>query len=768
MTSTSPRTLPIRVAPVPGEALDSWQEALAARLQATPGDLAAAMLPASARQPGKARPGSTIMLSDDEAAAIAAACQVSVPAIRDLTLARYDGIALQIDQQSGRVARNVLWGRATGSRFCPACLARTAGRWQLSWRLGWSFACLTHRRLLADACPQCSRMQRRQPHPLQLVPRPGTCGNAASHATGASPPRCSADLTTAPSLALTPGHPVLTAQQFIDDIISTGHANAGIYASRPQPAAAALADVRALAATALAAASPGDLAAVLPADIIAGYAAATAIPHARHGSAPTTSGIFPGTLAPASAAVTAAGVTAAVQALRHPDPHDAAAILRLIFRAEETGTWNRARPASPALHPVRLAALGRLAEPAAPAAAATARARQVPALFWATWTARLMPPLPGTTPQTRRRCLAAVFLTATTGENLTSATRELGNAITYASAAPLLMRLQRDPHWPAVLTALERLAGHLDHHGTPIEYQRRRHLDYSSLLPDPDWIQISRAAGTIPGRNARRTTARRWLFERLSTMPADLGPAAFAITTPEERARLAFLPARLTPDLVTSLDDYARNWLASHGISSEPATWQPPAFLLDDLDLPGPDPSRHQPGEIHELITRQQLSVRAAARHLGTTIDVIRAILDEHPAPPRPLTPGQARSAGRATAALRARLSPQDLDDLYNGRELSLQQLSHQLGTGKKVLSRLLAEYGIPPRSGPGRPPVAIDRDWLHQQYITSRRTLPDIAAELGISTTHLTRRAKDLGIPLRGRGTPSHAQSLRNPARQA
>jgi hypothetical protein len=51
--TAAPRTLPIRVAPVPGEALDSWHEALAARLQATLADLAAAMFPA--RRPG--RPG---------------------------------------------------------------------------------------------------------------------------------------------------------------------------------------------------------------------------------------------------------------------------------------------------------------------------------------------------------------------------------------------------------------------------------------------------------------------------------------------------------------------------------------------------------------------------------------------------------------------------------------------------------------------------------------------------------------------------------------
>ncbi|MFE1907623.1 TniQ family protein [Streptomyces gardneri] len=39
----------------------------------------------------------------------------------------------------------------------PHCLAETGGRWQLAWRLGWSFACTRHHILLADRCPACLR-----------------------------------------------------------------------------------------------------------------------------------------------------------------------------------------------------------------------------------------------------------------------------------------------------------------------------------------------------------------------------------------------------------------------------------------------------------------------------------------------------------------------------------------------------------------------------------------------------------------------------------
>ena len=79
---------------------------------------------------------------------------------------------------------------------------------------------------------------------------------------GVSPPRCGADLTAARTLGLAPGRPILAAQQFVNDIIAAGQAAAGIYEPSPQPAHAALADIRALAATILCASSPGNLAAV--------------------------------------------------------------------------------------------------------------------------------------------------------------------------------------------------------------------------------------------------------------------------------------------------------------------------------------------------------------------------------------------------------------------------------------------------------------------------------------------------------------------------
>ena len=254
---------------------------------------------------------------------------------------------------------------------------------------------------------------------------------------------------------------------------------------------------------------------------------------------------------------------------------------------------SRAHAASPALDAVRLTFLGRVAELSAvgdPSALANARARQTPALFWPAWTARLMPPLRGTSPQERRRCLSAVFLTVTARTSLTSATRMLGGAITYSSGAPILLRAERDPRWPASLAALTRLAAHLDQHGTPVDYQRRRLLGYDTLLPDTRWIQICRGTGAIPGQQSRALTARRWLFERISGTPADLAPAAFAVTTPDQRARLDKFSALITPGLAVGLDSYAGAWLAGNHIDGEEVTWRPPARPA--AQRPGPARTR--------------------------------------------------------------------------------------------------------------------------------------------------------------------------------
>lgn len=181
------------------------------------------------------------------------------------------------------------------------------------------------------------------------------------------------------------------------------------------------------------------------------------------------------------------------------------------------------------------------------------------------------------------------------------------------------------------------MASHLRARPAPINYARRRHLDYRELLPERCWDQLRRPLGIRPHTSQRRRWAQQWLFERLTATPADHAPSNFAITNPQQRAQLAnHNTTKLTPGLVSALDAHGRDFLRRHGITNEPLTWQPPTALLDGLHLPGPDPELIDIARLHQLVREQQLTPRDAARRLHTTIDAVRYVLDQHP-PPTPL-----------------------------------------------------------------------------------------------------------------------------------
>ena len=149
-TAGGPRTLPIRLAPVPGEALESWLAALAHRLDTPWGSLLTALAPAAAGRAGLRRSNLTAHLDSEEASAIAAATGIWQPTIQALTLRRYDGRLITIDRSIPRVLSP--WN-PTRSRNCPHCLRTSGGRWQLDWRLPWVFACDEHTCTLADTVP---------------------------------------------------------------------------------------------------------------------------------------------------------------------------------------------------------------------------------------------------------------------------------------------------------------------------------------------------------------------------------------------------------------------------------------------------------------------------------------------------------------------------------------------------------------------------------------------------------------------------------------
>jgi molybdenum-dependent DNA-binding transcriptional regulator ModE len=771
-----PRTLPIRLPPRPGEALDSWLEAIAHRLAVPLNDLMWAIgLPGGAHRRSN-RPGTaerTVALPPAEAAAIAAATGLNEARVHAATLAHYDQRAVLLDPVTRLVNIRTLWGRSQGSRYCPGCLAAAGGRWQLRWRLSWSFACPIHQRLLADDCPACGQPQRVRSSAQHDPPQPGYCENPihpAGHGPARGHVRCGADLSRAATIILPCDHPVLRVQGLLDDLLDTGKAAFGVYATQPQPALAALADIRAIAGRAIAhnhrnaggpVTAPGSGDPVL--------AAIRVLAQAEHQRADARARLRPGTMAPPTAASAAVGLTTACGVLLAADLHAAAAALGWLITAPRpkgripspstVDDWGRG--ISPVLRGVQLAALGprlrptdqlryRTASPAprepsiTTAAAAQRRAAVIPTLFWLSWTVRLCPPA-GALITTVRPALSGALLLVGTRLNLTGAAELLGSATSCQPISKTVQLLHATSRWQDAAAALIRLAGHLDAHDIPIDYQRRRQLDYRRLLPATQWQRLCRQARAPRDPSVYAQAARCVLFEQLSGMPAHLAPFGAAASTPPFRAKMAQLAAVFTPDLASALRETAASFLASHGITSEPISWDPPLHLLGGLHLPGTDPAAVDIEHLHRLIRRDHVSLATAARRLGTTSETIQMLLLSHPAPPR--------TAARKPSSRPAReLLPRDLlARQYLTEHMSLAQIGKQAGLSANTIGWLARDYGIPIRGQKDytahQHPV-LTRDWLWHQHVTRGHSMQDIATATGLSKSTIRRWASLYRIP--------------------
>lgn len=201
------RALPLRVAPLPGEAIDSWLEATAAKHRATFG---AVLDQCGIRAGGAygARLKSRLMapsqhMIDDIAYVTGTAPEL----VQTLTLAPVD---------LRPAPRHQRWEWRVSSRACPHCLTETRGRWMLAWRHNLTFACSKHHCLLLDTCAVCRRPMRSRPHRVRLVPVLGLCANPVWHDVSDTGSLCGADLTAMSIPSLGPHHIVLWAQRQVE------------------------------------------------------------------------------------------------------------------------------------------------------------------------------------------------------------------------------------------------------------------------------------------------------------------------------------------------------------------------------------------------------------------------------------------------------------------------------------------------------------------------------------------------------------------------
>lgn len=345
--------------------------------------------------------------------------------------------------------------------------------------------------------------------------------------------------------------------------------------------------------------------------------------------------------------------------------------------------------------------------------------------------------------------LAAAMLLVNSRVSFDEAISLLGRPLTTQALSHVLKRLQSDPCWNDIRRAIIAVADYLHNHTCPIDYQRRRTLDYTALLPEAAWRDICAAARIICTDTSLHLTQSH-LYAVLTGNPIRDAPGY--LDNPNFAAAVPAYPARLTPVAAAALQTAAHEFLHRAGIA-EPLTWQPPLRLLDGLVLPGADPDTINIAALHHLIEHRE-PLSTVARQLNSTPEAVRHVLTRHPANVGPPTTTPALSA------LAAKLPPEKFAANYRQKRTTLRDIAARYHADRKTVAALAHQYEIDTRHKP-RLHDEIDRDWLYTEYVVHLRTLPDLAAEKGMTAPHMSRWAQRHGIPRRPPGLASTAANL-------
>ena len=112
-------------------------------------------------------------------------------------------------------------------------------------------------------------------------------------------------------------------------------------------------------------------------------------------------------------------------------------------------------------------------------------AATLPSLMWTQWSDRLLPDLRKTL--VARETLSWATLLAGSTVDTVVAAQFLEHSAGRNALNQRLWVLRSSAHWKSICTALIRLGDHLEVVGAPIDYQRRRQLDYSRVLSVEAW-----------------------------------------------------------------------------------------------------------------------------------------------------------------------------------------------------------------------------------------------------------------------------------------
>ncbi|MFE1646201.1 LysR family transcriptional regulator [Microbacterium sp. P01] len=522
------------------------------------------------------------------------------------------------------------------------------------------------------------------------MPEPGHCHNRPTTEASAIRSRCGADLTATGEL-VSADDATREAQRAILRVVASGVGEFGIYADGRPSTIQVLSDMSLLSRAARQA---------LVDDQRFEWLQVGSIDRSVIAAHPRTGKVD---LRPSNAAEVALGNTIAFEALQTDER--VADLLR-----GRVSVHTALDHYSPPLRDHVSRALGRVRRPTATlqslklsAADPEARAAKLPAVLWPEVTARLAP----------RRLDAEIA-----GGALSAAVVFVGTQLTHGSAIKLLdpdargrqvshvMRsLGRNAPEADTIRAIARLASFLDGRSTPIDFARRRSLDYAAMLPRDEWVEICRVANVLSGGDRRWQAARAHLYALVSGNRLSLAPFADDPGFPSF-VEVAHFRSGLPGNVADALASAAAHFIRDRGVD-EPVAWLPGLDVVGDLPV-------------------------AADATIGRwpTARPARAMV-------KPARVVAAYSAGRSV------------------REIALEH-----GVARQTVGRVLSDEGVETRTGRQR--AAIDPEWLRQRYLIEHHTIPEIAAEVGVTMTTINRHLEAAGIPRRARGAASRATAIR------
>jgi hypothetical protein len=308
-----------------------------------------------------------------------------------------------------------------------------------------------------------------------------------------------------------------------------------------------------------------------------------------------------------------------------------------------------------------------------------------------------------------------------------------------------------------VLRSVVELARSLREGPPPIDYARRQQIfRVTELIDCPTWLTICRATDFYPGQGRRLRYANAYMFEVLTgAHPAERDDSRDLDESIHWTTYREFC-IRLEQPVVEALHRHAVELLDRHRIA-EPLQWTPPAEYSSSLvDLRSTTESV-KPARVHQLLLRGD-NASEVANVLGVSLEHLRLILLHDPIPD-----SRMRQQRMVAANFRKpRVGTLSVESISESLESgsTLRQIEAETGHSRNLLRKVLLENGLPvPPSG--RQAQPLDLEWFFEEYWNKSRTLPDIAAELGMTPTNLGRRVKDSGVALRRRGGAGQASGL-------